>query len=167
MPLACVHRDVKPANFLLRGEEALVLADFGLAVPAGSSDAARPGSLYGTPRYVAPEQLQGAPAQPAADVYSLGVLLHELLTGQPPFTGATLVEVLAQQPRRRGAAAARPQLASTAAAAGRHARQGPRAPPARRRRRARRWGAIDFLARTLPHRTAARRGREIGKRCSP
>lgn len=94
--IGLVHRDVKPANFLLRGEEALVLADFGLVAAAGAADVARPGALFGTPRYVSPEQLQGAPAQPAADVYSLGVLLYELLCGKPPFTGATLVEVLAQ-----------------------------------------------------------------------
>jgi len=90
-----VHRDVKPANFLLREDGALVLADLGLVTEAGRAPAAQ-GALFGTPRYVAPEQLQGAPAQPAADVYSLGVLLHEMLCGRPPFSGETLMEVLAQ-----------------------------------------------------------------------
>lgn len=93
--LQLVHRDVKPANFLLRADGSLVLADFGLVAESGAAGAAQ-GSLVGTPRYVAPEQLQGAPAAPAADVYSLGVLLHEMLCGRPPFSGETLMEVLAQ-----------------------------------------------------------------------
>jgi len=93
----CVHRDLKPANFLLRADGTLLLADFDLVTAAGARDpAARPGALFGTPRYVAPEQLEGAPAQPAADVYSLGVLMYELLCGRPPFTGETLMEVLSQ-----------------------------------------------------------------------
>ena len=93
----CVHRDLKPANFLLRADGSLVLADFGLVTAAGARESAgRPGALFGTPRYVAPEQLQGAPAQPAADIYSLGVMLHELLCGRPPFAGETLMEVLSQ-----------------------------------------------------------------------
>jgi eukaryotic-like serine/threonine-protein kinase len=91
-----VHRDVKPANFLLRGDGSLVLADFGLVAAAGQSDGAGRGAIVGTPRYVAPEQLEGAPASPAADVYSLGVLLYEMLCGRPPCPGETLMEVLAQ-----------------------------------------------------------------------
>lgn len=92
-----VHRDVKPANFLLRADGGLVLADLGLAVRAGATAPGfAQGAVTGTPRYVAPEQLQGAPAAPAADVYSLGVLLHEMLCGRPPFAGETLMEVLAQ-----------------------------------------------------------------------
>ena len=92
-----VHRDVKPANCLLRRDGRLVLADLGLAAPCGQVEPlARRVRVVGTPRYVAPEQLQGAPLAPAADVYSLGVLLHELLSGRPPFTGETLMEVLAQ-----------------------------------------------------------------------
>lgn len=94
---ALVHRDVKPDNLLLRADGQLVLADFGLVAEAGEVDVrARPGAIVGTPRYVAPEQLQGAPAAPAADVYSLGVLLHEMLCGCPPFSGETLMEVLSQ-----------------------------------------------------------------------
>jgi len=93
-----VHRDVKPANFLLRADGTLVLADFGLAVEAGALDpASGAGAVVGTPRYVAPEQLQGAPAAPAADVYSLGVLLYELLCGRPLFPGETLMEICSQQ----------------------------------------------------------------------
>ena len=92
-----VHRDVKPANFLLRADGDLVLADLGLAVRPGPVAAGlAQGTVPGTPRYLAPAQLQGAPAAPAADVYSLGVLLHEMLCGRPPFAGETLMEVLSQ-----------------------------------------------------------------------
>lgn len=92
---ALVHRDVKPANFLLREDGTLVLGDFGLAVEAGTPGSSD-GRLFGTPRYVAPEQLQGDIARPAADVYSLGVMFVEMLCGRPPFSGETLTEVLAQ-----------------------------------------------------------------------
>lgn len=93
-----VHRDVKPANLLLRPDGAAVLADFGLAARTGcTASAAQPGTIVGSPRYVAPEQLQGAAAGPAADVYSLGVVFHQMLAGAPPFGGQTLMEVLSQQ----------------------------------------------------------------------
>jgi serine/threonine protein kinase len=93
-----VHRDVKPANFLVRADGTLVLADLGLAAETGRGGASiDDGRLLGTPRYAAPEQLQGAPAAPAADVYSLGVMLHEMLAGGPLFAGETLTEVVSQQ----------------------------------------------------------------------
>lgn len=91
-----VHRDVKPANLLVRADGSLALADFGCARRRGWSDPQEKGTLVGTPRYCAPEQFQGAPAQPATDVYSLGVLLHELLCGEAPFPGQTPAELFSQ-----------------------------------------------------------------------
>ena len=89
-----VHRDVKPANLLVRTDGSLALADFGSAVRIGegASDAAAAGS----PRHAAPEQSAGAPAAPTADVYALGTVLHEWLTGEPPFAGETAAELAAQ-----------------------------------------------------------------------
>jgi serine/threonine protein kinase len=100
-----VHRDVAPANLLVRPDGTLVLADFGIATHAGDqASAAVPGSLLGTIRYTAPEQLEGARAAAQADVYSLGALFHEMLSGQPLFPGATPLEIAAQHlaatPRR-------------------------------------------------------------------
>ncbi|MDB5899099.1 MAG: pkn2 [Ramlibacter sp.] len=106
-----VHRDVKPQNFLMRPDGSLVLADLGLVARIGDRPAGVFGTLFGTARYVAPEQLQGAAASPAADVYSLGVLLHEMLAGAPPFAGETLMEVLSQH-----LVAAPPRLPAAAAA---------------------------------------------------
>lgn len=92
-----VHRDVKPENFLLRSAASLVLTDFGVAAVAHDADARAPaGRLIGTIAYAAPEQLQGAAPAPSADVYSLGVLLHELLCGRVPFAGCTPLEIVAQ-----------------------------------------------------------------------
>src|SRR5262249_51816797 len=76
-----VHRDIKPDNVMLTGSGAKVL-DFGIAALAGGSDTDG-GRLVGTPGYAAPERLRLAPAAPAGDVYALGALLYEMLTGHP------------------------------------------------------------------------------------
>jgi serine/threonine-protein kinase len=91
-----LHRDLKPANILLTGEGEPKVSDFGLARLVGETDArlTRPGTTLGTPEYMSPEQARGESATPAFDVYSLGASLYELLTGRPPFQGASDSETL-------------------------------------------------------------------------
>ncbi len=116
-----VHRDLKPENVFLvrRAEEAeqVKVLDFGFAWILGAGDAEeRPrlttrGGFVGTPEYVAPEQAHGAVGHPAADVYSLGILLQELITARVPFRGATWLETVqlhlsAEPPTPRGVSAA-------------------------------------------------------------
>jgi serine/threonine protein kinase len=94
-----VHRDVKPAHLLLRADGDVALCDFGSACRAGTKDHAATPRVIGTPRYAAPEQIEGAAAAPTADVYSLGACAFELLTGKPPFRGETLTELFSQHVR--------------------------------------------------------------------
>ncbi|MEU6075500.1 protein kinase [Micromonospora sp. NPDC047074] len=86
--LGIVHRDITPANVMMTRAGVKVL-DFGIATRVGAPDEDEDGGTFGTPAYVAPERLDGAPAQPATDVYSLGVLLYEALTGRVPYPADT------------------------------------------------------------------------------
>jgi serine/threonine-protein kinase len=88
-----IHRDVKPQNILVSPNGEAKLVDFGIAVSAGVQGATDTGAVFGTAHYLAPEQAQGEPATPATDLYSLGVVLYEMATGQPPFDGQTAIEI--------------------------------------------------------------------------
>jgi eukaryotic-like serine/threonine-protein kinase len=88
-----VHRDVKPGNLLVRENGTLVLTDFGIAKSASSAQLTAPGSVLGTVAYVAPEVASGARATPLSDVYSLGIVAYQCLTGHAPFTGGTPMEI--------------------------------------------------------------------------
>ncbi|MEV7788944.1 serine/threonine-protein kinase [Streptomyces sp. NPDC088106] len=102
-----VHRDLKPANVLLKqtgGEMHPMLTDFGIARLADSPGLTRTHEFVGTPAYIAPESAEGRPQTSAVDIYGAGILLYELVTGRPPFSGGSALEVLHQhlsaEPRR-------------------------------------------------------------------
>jgi serine/threonine-protein kinase len=84
-----VHRDVKPANILLRGDGHVKVADFGIAKAGAGGDLTRTGVVMGTAKYLSPEQVSGSPADAGSDIYALGIVLYEMLCGAPPFVGDT------------------------------------------------------------------------------
>lgn len=94
-----VHRDIKPGNLLLRSDGLVKLTDFGIAHADGETAVTQPGMLIGTPAYLAPERVSGALATPAADLYALGVVAHQCLTGHVPFAGEALAVALAHLDR--------------------------------------------------------------------
>src|SRR5437588_6907026 len=87
-----VHRDIKPHNVLVDAEGRLKVTDFGIA-RAGASQMTEAGSIIGTAQYLSPEQAKGSPVDQTSDLYSVGVVLYELLTGTVPFGGDTPVEI--------------------------------------------------------------------------
>ncbi|MDX2040225.1 MAG: protein kinase [Acidobacteriota bacterium] len=126
-----IHRDIKPENVMLRRDGYVKVLDFGLAkltaiAPADSGSLSQmdtlraaqtnPGVILGTPRYMSPEQARGTGVDSRTDLFSLGVVIYELLTGEPPFTGETLSDVIAAilmaapKPLAEAAPATPPQL---------------------------------------------------------
>ena len=107
-----LHRDLKPANVMLREDNAPVLIDFGLARRSKDEDSMTGiGQVLGSPYYISPEQAQGQRVDVRTDLYSLGVMFYEMLTGRKPYTGHSAVEIMAQH-----ANAPIPMLADGAAA---------------------------------------------------
>ena len=99
--LGIVHRDLKPENLMVRADASVVLADFGIAKSTAGGLQAQPtltihGELIGSPSYMSPEQISGAPVSARSDLYSLGVLLYELVMGKRPYVGTSIVELLSQ-----------------------------------------------------------------------
>lgn len=88
-----VHRDVKPSNLMLVGDRTVKILDFGLA-RGFESGLTHEGQLLGTPSYMSPEQVRGDPVDGRSDLFSLAIVLHELLCGEKPFTGATVSSIL-------------------------------------------------------------------------
>ena len=86
-----VHRDVKPANIVVDADGYAKLTDFGIARALGEAPMTQTGEVLGTPHYLAPEQAQGQPAGPLSDVYALAVVGYEMLTGERPFSGDSMV----------------------------------------------------------------------------
>ncbi len=82
-----IHRDVKPANILLRSDGHVKVADFGIAKAGAGNDLTRTGVVMGTAKYLSPEQVSGNAAEAPSDLYALGIVLYEMLTGRPPFVG--------------------------------------------------------------------------------
>jgi eukaryotic-like serine/threonine-protein kinase len=87
-----VHRDIKPHNVLVDGEGRVKVTDFGIA-RAGASQMTEAGSIVGTAQYLSPEQARGGDVDQRSDIYSVGVLMYEMLTGEVPFSGDTPVEI--------------------------------------------------------------------------
>ena len=90
-----IHRDLKPSNVLFRSDGTLLLSDFGIAKDMEEdSDLTAAGTTIGSPQYLSPEQARGRPVDARVDIYSLGILLYEMFTGQRPFRGETSIDTI-------------------------------------------------------------------------
>ena len=92
-----VHRDLKPQNVMIDAKDHVYVTDFGLAKSVEQSGVTQTGAVVGTPYYMSPEQVKGENAGPQSDIYSLGVILYEMLTGAVPFAGKSVFEVMIQR----------------------------------------------------------------------
>jgi beta-lactam-binding protein with PASTA domain/tRNA A-37 threonylcarbamoyl transferase component Bud32 len=95
-----IHRDFKPQNVIVDGEGRAKVTDFGIA-RAGASDMTQTGSIMGTAQYLSPEQAQGEAVSAASDLYSIGIILYEMLTGRVPFEGESAVTIALKQVNER------------------------------------------------------------------
>ena len=109
-----VHRDLKPANVLINDDGLLKIVDFGVAAAQreGDTQLTKTGFVIGSPKYMAPEQILGKKVDTRADIYSLGVILYEMLTGAPPYHRGDHMSVMYQhvQGRARPAAEVNPEV---------------------------------------------------------
>jgi eukaryotic-like serine/threonine-protein kinase len=118
-----VHRDVKPGNLLRSREGEVKLADFGIAKATEQSSITQVGSVLGTAAYLAPEQARGEEAGPQADIYALGVVTYQLISGRLPYEASSLTELALKQQQEEPptldtlVAAVRPELADAVAIA--------------------------------------------------
>jgi serine/threonine-protein kinase PpkA len=95
--IGVIHRDLKPANVMFRGDDSLAIADFGISKKLeGGRDITSIGQVLGTPTYMSPEQGEGRPLDVRSDLYSAGVMLYELLTGEKPFSATSAMAMIYQ-----------------------------------------------------------------------
>ena len=156
-----VHRDVKPGNLLRAREGEVKLADFGIAKATEQSSITQVGSVLGTAAYLAPEQARGEEAGPRADLYALGVVAYQLISGRLPYEATSLTELALKQQREEPAmldtlvAAVRPSWPTRSRSRSRSILATATRPPAR-------WGVRSTTARAASRRasppTAARGG---------
>ncbi len=99
--LGFVHRDIKPSNIIVGPDDHATLTDFGIVRTVDGTSVTKEGAPIGTPEYMSPEQCDGKQADSKSDIYSLGVVLYEMLTGQVPFTADTPLVVMYQQVNKR------------------------------------------------------------------